>query len=356
MGYRVEDRKLLVDEAEAQTVRLVFERYIALGSLSALQRELRQRGILTRQRTLASGTIRGGVSLTNGPLNHMLRNRMYLGELNHRDSSYPGEHAPIIDRSLFDAVQAKLSDNLHERRSRRSRSDALLTGRLFDDRGNRMSPTYAVKKGLRYRYYVSTMLVQGRKSEAGSVPRVPAAELENIVREAIASTGLPDSAQGMTDRQRVEQIVERVIVRKGSVEIHLTEAAAPGIASPMVIPWSPQPMRRKHEVIGPTNSDGAARPIRAAARSKLLHGIAKGRCWLIEIMTGSIDDIEAIARRESISERAARMTISLAFLAPDIVQAAADGTLPRGFGISRLTDLPLGWAEQRHKLGLPAQA
>ncbi len=108
--------------------------------------------------------------------------------------------------------------------------------------------------------------------------------------------------------------------------------------------------------IGPTNSDGAARPIRAAARSKLLHGIAKGRCWLIEIMTGSIDDIEAIARRESISERAARMTISLAFLAPDIVQAAADGTLPRGFGISRLTDLPLGWAEQRHKLGLPAQA
>ncbi len=181
MGYRVEDRKLLVDEAEARIVRLVFERYIALGSLSALQRELRQKGIVTRQRTLASGTIRGGVPLTNGPLNHMLRNRMYVGELNHRDTSYPGEHAPIIDRSLFDAAQAKLSENLHERRSRRSHSDALLTGRLFDDRGNRMSPTYAVKKGLRYRYYVSTMLVQGRRSEAGSVPRVPAPELESIV-------------------------------------------------------------------------------------------------------------------------------------------------------------------------------
>ena len=114
-----------------------------------------------------------------------------MGELNHRDTSYPGEHAPIIDRSLFDAVQAKLSENLHERRSRRSHSDALLTGRLYDDRGNRMSPTYAVKKGLRYRYYVSTMLVQGRKSEAGSVPRVPAPELESIVGRRLPETKYP---------------------------------------------------------------------------------------------------------------------------------------------------------------------
>ena len=161
----------------------------------------------------------------------------------------------------------------------------------------------------------------------------------------------------MTDRERLGQIVERIIVQKGRVEIHLTEGAADiGMADPMVIPWSPQPMRRKHEVIGPAPDNGAAHPIRAAARSKLLHGIAQGRCWLDEIMTGSIDDIEAIARRESISERSARMTISLAFLAPDIVQAAADGALPRGFGISRLTDLPLSWAEQRQKLGLPARA
>ena len=121
-------------------------------------------------------------------------------------------------------MQAKLSENLHERRSRRSQSDALLTGRLYDDRGNRMSPTYAVKKGLRYRYYVSTMLVQGRKSEAGSVPRVPAPELESIVmRSDRRQPGYPDSEQDMTDRERVEQMVERVVVQKGRVEIHLTE-------------------------------------------------------------------------------------------------------------------------------------
>jgi len=191
MGYRVEDRKLLVEEAEATTVRLIFERYLVLGSLPALQRELRQMGILTRQRAMASGGTRGGVPLTNGPINHMLRNRTYLGELNHRESSYPGEHAPIVDPTLFHAVQAKLTRNLHQRRSSRSHSDALLMGRLYDDRDNRMSPTYAVKTGLRYRYYVSTMLVQGRKSEAGSVPRVPASELEGLVLEAIVANASP---------------------------------------------------------------------------------------------------------------------------------------------------------------------
>ena len=161
----------------------------------------------------------------------------------------------------------------------------------------------------------------------------------------------------MTDRERVERIVERVIVQKGRVEIHLIEeAAATSAASPIVVRWSPQPMRRKREVIGPRDNDGAARPIRAEARSKLLHGIARGRSWLDEIMTRSVPDIETIAQRDRISERSARMGLSLAFLAPDVVEAAADGTLPRGFGISRLTDMPISWAEQRVKLGLPIRS
>ncbi len=353
LGYRVQDRKLVIDEAEAATVRLVFERYLALGSLPALQRELRERNIVTRQRVLATGRTIGGVALTNGPLDHMLRNRMYLGELNHRDSSYPGEHAPIVDRDLFDAVQARLTANLGQRRAGRLKSDALLQGRLFDDRGNRMSPTYAIKKGLRYRYYVSTMLVQGRKSEAGSVARVPATELERIVVDAITATASEDP---VSDRDRITTGIERVVVGKGQVEVHLTEAVvADGRPNPIVIAWSPQPMRRKREIIGPSG-ESASRPIRAGARSKLLAGIARARSWLDEITSGSVPDIESIAVRETISARAARMTLSLAFVAPDIVEAAADGILPRGFGLSRLTDLPLSWAEQRHKLGLPARS
>ena len=151
LGYRVENKKLIVEEAEAATVRLIFERYKEIGSLPALQQALRDRGIRTRTRTLSSGRQVGGIPLTNGPLNHILRNRVYLGEINHQGESYPGEHQPLIAAELFDAVQIKLSDNLLIRRSDRFASDALLTGKIYDDLDNRMSPTYAIKRGVRYR-------------------------------------------------------------------------------------------------------------------------------------------------------------------------------------------------------------
>ena len=193
LGYEVKDRKLIVNEEEAATVRLIFSRYLDLGSLSALQRDLRERGIVTRKRTLSSGRAIGGRALTNGPLAYMLRNRMYLGEINHRDKSYPGEHAPIIDARLFEAVQAKLTENRQGRRLRRQSSNALLMGKLFDDRGNPMTPSYAIKKGVRYRYYVSSVLNQGRKEEAGSLPRVAAEAVERIVLDAIGA--LPPAKQ-----------------------------------------------------------------------------------------------------------------------------------------------------------------
>src|SRR3954470_1482977 len=165
----VRERKLLVREDEAQIIRLIFERYLALGSLPALQRDLRERSVVTRRRTLSSGRTIGGVPLTNGPLAHILRNRVYLGELNHKGASYPGEHAAIVDRELFDAVQEKLTANRNGAKVKRAASAALLIGRIFDDRGHPMTPSTANKGSIRYRYYVSSMLAQGRRSEAGTI-------------------------------------------------------------------------------------------------------------------------------------------------------------------------------------------
>ena len=113
LGYRVEARKLLVDEPEAALVRRIFARYLELGSLPALQRELRERGIRTRSGQLTSGKIIGDVPLTNRALAYVLKNRHYLGELNHRGKSYPGDHAAIVPVDLFEAVQRKLADNLN---------------------------------------------------------------------------------------------------------------------------------------------------------------------------------------------------------------------------------------------------
>jgi site-specific DNA recombinase len=370
LGYELKDRKLLIDEAEAKIVRLVFERYLALGSLPALQRELREQGILTRKRLLSSGTVRGGVPLTNGPLVHLLRNRMYCGEINHRDKSYPGEHRPIIDQDLFDQVQAKLSENRRGSQSRRQPSDALLLGKLFDDRGNRMTPSYAIKGGVRYRYYISSVLTQGRKEEAGSVARIGSDAIESLVLAALAAlpskdqrgqkdqtspAAITDAPQHQieSDRDRVDRLIERIVLSRELVEIRLHEdAVSAGQPNVLIIPWSPASFLRKREVIQPTDAAGDARPIRAEARTKLLASIAKARRWLDQIISGEAADIEAIAAREGMTERSMRMMLSLAFLAPDIVKAAATASLPRGFGVSRLTDLPADWMEQRRALGL----
>lgn len=155
---------------------------------------MRERGVVTRRRTLSSGRVFGGIPFTKGPLAHLLKNRMYLGEINHGRMSYPGEHPAIIDRTLFDAAQAILARNATARGHSQSRSDALLLGKLFDDRGLRMTPSFAVKRGVRYRYYVSRAVTEGRNDLVASLVRVPAVDVEEAVLEAVRK--LPGIADG----------------------------------------------------------------------------------------------------------------------------------------------------------------
>src|SRR3954451_21598534 len=189
LGYRVENRKIMFDESEAEQVRMLFRRYLEIGSVPRLQEELRHSGFVTRRRALSSGRVIGGIPFTNGPLGHLLRNRVYLGEIKHKGKTYPGEHEAIISAELFDAVQERLAQN--EKGERRWwGSEALLIGRIYDDRGNRMTPAHANKGGARYRYYVSQALLQRRREDAGSIARVPAPELEQVVVRAVR-TRLP---------------------------------------------------------------------------------------------------------------------------------------------------------------------
>jgi hypothetical protein len=117
------------------------------------------------------------------------------------------------------------------------------------------------------------------------------------------------------------------------------------------IPWIKPPSKRRREIIVPESTPDA-RPIRADARARLVSAIAQGRHWLDELTTGAIPNIEAIAARERCSVRKVNMTVSLAFLAPDLVKAAIEGRLPRGVGIARLCDPPAEWSNQYAKLGL----
>jgi site-specific DNA recombinase len=168
LGYETRDRKVTVNEAEADRVRAIFESYLKLGSLNLLMADLRKRGVVTKLRTLKGGRTNGGIPFTRGPLAHLLRNRFYIGEVAFKGEILRGEQPPIIGRDLFDAVQAKLTEQATNREAKRISSEALLTGLIYDDRGNRMSPTHARKGGIKYRYYISGVLLQGVAESAGS--------------------------------------------------------------------------------------------------------------------------------------------------------------------------------------------
>ena len=368
LGYRVEDRKLVVDEAEANIVRSIFERYCDLRSIPALQADLRAKGIVTRVRTLSTGRTIGGVALTNGPLAYILRNRMYLGEINHRRASFPGEHAAIVGRDLFDRVQAILDANRQGRRERRVNAPALLTGKIFDDRGNPMTPSYAVKKNVRYRYYVSSVLAQGRRDEAGSVPRVRAQAIEDrivaAIREARSKArSEANETPSTADAELVQMHLKSIVVRKTALDITLTTTMTPATTTPpdadpddqpccITISWLPPVSNPRREVLTPPGSDAeAVRPMRPEARTKLIVGIATVRRWSSEIMSGNVD-LEDLARREQCSERRLRLLLPLAFLAPVIVKAAVEGRLPQGLTTTQLSNLPSDWSQQRRQLGL----
>ena len=198
LGYRVQDRALHIVEEHAEIVRDLFRRYLEIGSVVRLQAVLDAENVRLPVRIDGTGKTTGGGLISRGHLYKILSNPIYAGRLSHKKQVHEGQHAAIIDRSTWDRVQSQLADHVKGRTSSRQDSDALLAGKLFDDRGNRMSPSHAAKGGKRWRYYVSQALLQGRKLDAGSLARVPAAEIEKQVEDAIRSRL---SALGAIDRK-----------------------------------------------------------------------------------------------------------------------------------------------------------
>jgi hypothetical protein len=279
-------------------------------------------------------------------------NRTYVGEISHRGQIYAGEHQSILDRSLFDAVQARLAANLVAGHTAGT-SETLLLGRIIDDRGNVMTPTHSQKGTRRYYYYVSRAFIEGRRDEIGSISRVAASDIEPKVvaalRQIVRSTEDPATTI-QDDRSLVEHALEQVTIGKDGIRMELKAEICPSSQRIVKIPWKRKPSRPSRAILFAADGSADSRPIRAKARKSLIKAIAQGRTWLQELVTAKTADIEAIAAREGRSERSVQMTLSLAFLAPDIVEAAIMGALPRGLGVTRLVDMPPSWAAQRRAL------
>jgi site-specific DNA recombinase len=375
LGYQAKDRKIRVIADEAKTVRHIYRRYLDLGSLSLLLADLRRTGVKTKLRPLSNGQTIGGIPFTRGALAAFLRNRFYIGEVRYKGEVFPGEQPAILDRALFEAVQTQLDQQRTNYAKARQKSQSLLTGRIFDARGNRMTPSHAVKNGVRYRYYISSVLIQGQADKAATLNRVPAAEIETSIISALrkhlkVQSNNKQEVQGSrspNDQDLISTNIARVDIKPDHLAVQLsgkpdqqggkrdqalsTKGRARDHANPniMVIPWQKQPSKRQREIIHPggTSSHQGSRPIRAETRARLVTAIAKGRRWLDALMAGTVTNVDQIACTENCN-----MTISLAFLAPNLVQAAVEGRLPRGVGIANLRDAPAEWSLQHARLGL----
>ena len=340
LGYDVKDKKLVVNPSEAKTVRTIFTRYLALKSFQKLIDELNDKGIVTKKRPLAS-KIAGGIPFTYGPLAYLLKNRTYLGETGHGGHWFSGEHEPIIARGIFEEVQRLLKTNSAGRRGRRQKSGALLTGLLFDDRGNRMSPSYTTKRGARYPFYVSSALLRGRKSQAGSVPRLSAAEIEAAVMIAIRTHIQDDASEGLTPRELVERNIDRVVVRAKSLKITLKNTD--NITVPIEIPRLPVNKRDFVQI-----DEGNASYRDRLPDPELVQAIVRAHAWLKLLCAGKFHSIDALAMEVKLHPKVIRNRIRLAFLAPTITSAILSGRQPAALSLETFNRaVPMSWNRQQ---------
>ena len=366
LGYEMRDGKIAIVEEEAELVRSIFRRYLELGSVNELLRDLRERNIRTKTRRLSTGATRGGIPFGRGALYYLLSNHFYIGEVKYKNEILPGEQPPIMDRALFDAVRQKSLAQWSHRTTTRNKSDHLLTGLLFDDAGHRMIPTHATKAGVRYRYYVSTPVLHGeaKTASAGSVSRVPAGDIEDTVVKSLKEHLAPNQGKSATgtlplgDRGDLAQVVAGIVVHRDRLIIRLkSDNADQASDSPedrsLSIPWRKPPSKRSRQMLLPHNASRSdVRPEQFERRARLVSAIARGRRWLDDVVSGRVTTVAQLCTREKCSVRHVNMTISLAFLAPNLIKAAVEGRLPRGIGIERLRDPPTEWSRQFEALGL----
>ena len=216
IGYDVRERKLLVSENEAKIVQRIFERYVELGSVRLLKRDLDSRGIVSATRSSRKGNTRGGKPFSRGALYNVLSNPIYVGEIRHRNERHPGQHEAIVSRELFERVRQQLrSRAVRQGEGRKTEAPrSPLAGKLFDESGEPLYVQGAAKGQRRYRYYISRRLVRGESRDAEQAWRISAPEIEQTI-SAAAKEILSDRAaialaleESGTDPNRLKMVFE----------------------------------------------------------------------------------------------------------------------------------------------------
>jgi site-specific DNA recombinase len=352
-GYDVNDRKLVVNEAEAETVRSIYRRYIELGCVSALTTDLREKGIVSKIKVSRRGNTHGGQPFGRGALYHLLQNQIYLGKVVHRGEAHIGQHAAIVPQDLWDQVQKGLAENRVEHRQPRAKGGPqLLTGILRDELGNPMVPSHVRKaNGQRYRYYVSQPLTAGKKTEGASVTRIPAGAIEHLL-EAEIRRRLPEveakRLETNTSMQRAEwirEILDRVTVKASSVEVRLTDEGTRAVLSRGSVSTSvfevPTQLTRGAGGTSVVALDGGA-PRTPKIDRALVQAIVRANNWRELLESGQARTAYDLARHEECRVSYVQRHLPLAFLSPQLIEVIMDGKQPAWCVLSGLLKSPRG--------------
>jgi site-specific DNA recombinase len=406
LGYDLERRKLVPNPREACLVSKIFSFYIRLGCVRRLAQQLDREKVRSKVWTTRTGVRLGGVPFARGALYALLRNRLYIGDIRHRDQWYSGEHKGIVPLELWQKVQSRLDSNLKTRRKRaREQASSLLTGLVGDTLGNRFTPSFTVRRGRRYRYYVSQGVVQKVGESYTAVTRLPAHEIECRVVERLTRFLKSDAElfdlleidgqtpakvrEKVTEAKRLAErlsslpsddlrdllpsFVRRVVVGEEQIQImisrfdlcQLLKNGGKGIANKPIMERKPTDtgglisltiearMKRyggvTHIVVPPpdTSTESISK-----TNPSLLKALARAHSWYEMVLEGKALDQRAVARHAGMTERYVGKVFECAFLAPDIVESILEGRQPDDLTFAKLTNkIPLSWAEQRRQLG-----
>jgi len=386
LGYDVKDRKLVANAAEAATVVHIFRSYLEGPSVRALKLALDEQGVRTKVQNGKKGQT-GGISFSRGGLYWLLSNPIYIGKLKHKDKLHEGQHDGIVPIDLWDAVQAKLKASAAERGNAvTAGSTALLAGMIRDAGGRPMSPSFTVKQGRRYPYYVSSISKdidrETRTRKAPPPTRIAARAIETAARDAVrtllqdqdAIARLDSTASATLTRQRLKTAAELVrhVGPQASLgartlfeRLHLSIAVYPDRVEASIIHGALLAVldHRTHR------SDASDDRIDLVIAADLHRGKRGVRLIIADRSSGTQHPDPRLVTLIAKAHEAQRTLFSgaaprgnrhierlarLAYLAPDITAAILDGDQPKSLTsrkLLKLPALPLDWAEQRILLG-----
>jgi len=367
LGYDLRDRKLHVNEAEAKVVRQIYDCYLKTEDVAAVRDELRKKRIPSKKWTSSSGLRRGGVEFGRGALYRILRNRLYLGQIQHRDHIYQGEHQGILPVDIWDRVQGILDGK--KRGGGGSNSDAnhyTLRNILFDESGNSLRGTFTQKKkSRRYRYYVSAPMLGHGDKATSSLIRIPAQAIEQIIEDRVR-TLLTIPGQTPVERRDITSCIQRCVVSRSQIRMTINvenrsvdmsriqhDADTIERIGDQVTLIVATKLGRNGIRHAMTMPDGKSVLTAQKPNQLLLRNLTQAHDWRRLLSEGKGHSVQSIAKANNCNQRYVRKLLQLAYLAPDIVEAILDGRQPETLQLKHLTDraLPLDWASQRSSLG-----